>query len=307
MSAGFQWDTNLRANLRLWPTPSSNVAAIASQVGQPYDEAAFARLLTARSGARARSDSQAADEYEDGAEADTEDETGVEPATTVNTRAVRQTFEVMAYAGLVYRDATRLLATNLGWTVFAFLGLVPSPSSRENERPASVSFACEGNRSLMAPFIIAALSLSTEICAVWSLMLASGAALSNEELNRSMIALNDQDMTLDSVAVRIRDARANSDPTLIGPRAYKNEDYGTARQTDQRKAMNPTFLLAGGGGWIIDVGQNDELRRLLPSAIPMVEEALARPRETLHVSTDGNTALAMSDFAEPPVDPRRLS
>ena len=125
--------------------------------------------------------------------------------------------------------------------------------------PADRVVANEANRSLLAPALVRALSLVVENRVVWSLMRGGGNVLTNEELNRSMARIQ----VLSDVAPAIdvlRTARAASDISLIGDRIYRQDQFDSDEAGDQRKAMNPHFLLAGGGGWFIEV---EETKRRL--------------------------------------------
>lgn len=262
------WDLNLRANLRLWPIPVPNIQSLVQCAGAPYDEPALLAQLAHAAG-------------------------GTPPQ---NTRAVRNTFEVLAYAGLAYRDGApeRLLLTPMGDCIFAFLGTI-----------GGHRFANDANVPLLGSLLIRALSLIVETRVIWMIMRGADNRLTNEELNRSIQAvgrLSEANATIE----RILEARDANDPTRIGPRAYEDLKYGTDRQNDQRKAINPRFLLAGGGGMFITVTPDTEERRLVDWAVPIVDTCLAEVVDLEHAATRKELALRMSSHAGPPVDIRGL-
>jgi hypothetical protein len=116
--------------------------------------------------------------------------------------------------------------------------------------------------------------------------------LSNEELNRAMAALSDLS-DVDFVAEKILRARANRDVTSIGDRLYKPDEFGTANESDQRKAMNPHFLLAGGGGLFIEFG-GEEMRRLALWAPQIMNRSLSEELPLEHASTSKDFVLRLS-------------
>jgi hypothetical protein len=260
-----QWDINLRANLRLWPAPAPNIERLAGCFGQKFDEDAFLDALKRGDASKAPGD----------------------------TRAVRNTFEALAYAGLAYRTGAAedtLVPSPLGMSVLSFL---LASDGR--------SFANEANRHLLAPTLVRALSLVVEIRAIWMLFRAGGNVLTNEELNRLMARVERlSDVEAASAALLL--SRETGDPSAIGDRIYGHGQYGTSHESDQRKAMNPHFLLAGGGGWFIDL--QDANRCLLPWAVEMVDAALEEDAPLFHASTDREVVLRMSTYGAPPIDPR---
>jgi hypothetical protein len=176
---------------------------------------------------------------------------------------VRNTFEVLALSGLAYKSASDpplLLLTDLGQLAFGFLGLLAGIPSVANE----------SNIHLVAHHQALALGAIPEIRAIWMLMRACDDRLSNEELNRAMSALASFSDIAD-VTRAVRDSRSTGHPEAIGDRIYENEKYGTDKATDQRKAINPLFLLCGGGGTIIDLGGADGFRMLRPASIPSID------------------------------------
>lgn len=250
------WDLNLRGNLRLWPRISPNIVGLASCIGRKYDEAEFVSELS-----------------------NTEGEGRKDP------RAVRNTFEVLAQSGLVFRDREDFLrATDLGANLFSFLG-----AGR-----AQHSFANVQNIGLLAPYLVRALSLIIECRVVWRLMRLCDNSLSNEELNRAAAAIHCFG-DIDEVAAKVRHARDVGDVTEVGPRAYEESKFGTAQENDQRKAMNPQFLLAGGGGIFIGVSAGDPMRVLDESVVRFVDRAICTQRYSdVHASADSALSLKMS-------------
>lgn len=260
------WDINLRANLRLWPAPLWNIERLADCFGETYDEAAFLDAMKRKDATKAPGD----------------------------TRSVRNTYEALAQGGLAYRSGgsdDKLLPTSLGMSTLSFVC----------GRPGYTPFANDANRHLLAPALVRALSLVVENRVVWALMRACGNVLSNEELNRAMgrvARLSDVADASDAIG----EARVAGDVSLVGDRIYKPEQFGTSQENDQRKAMNPHFLLAGGGGWFIEL--EDTGRRLLPWAADLVDDALSQDVPLIHASTVQADILRMSAFAAAPSDSR---
>ena len=120
-------------------------------------------------------------------------------------------------------------------------------------------YAVEGNRRLAAEYVIRALSVVLEYRAIWGLWRQCGNVLTNEELNRGMARL-------DVVA-----------------------------SNDQRKAINPLFLLAGGGRLFVKM---EEDRRILEEwALGLIDQALLQDLPDLTAGTSPDTAQLMSDYA----------
>ena len=250
------WRTNLRANLVLWPEVAPNIAALARSDGEPYDEEALLDKISSLA---------------DGKEA-------------TDTRSVRNTFEIMALSGLAVREGNppQLKLTGHGSSLFSFL--LPGKAGK---------YAVEGNRRLAAENVIRALSVVLEYRAIWGLWRQCGNVLTNEELNRGMARL-DVVASTSEVASLIRKARATNDPTAIGPRLYEDTKYATA-PNDQRKAINPLFLLAGGGRLFVKM---EEDRRILEEwALGLIDQALLQDLPDLTAGTSPDTAQLMSDYA----------
>lgn len=218
------WRKNFRANLRLWPKPTPNLRDIAELDGQTYDEALFVEHLSG----------------------------GTAKKHPTSTRAVRQTVEALALAGLGYRDDTgdRFRLTQLGKAVFSELAK-SSP-----------------DRLLLARMVANALVEVAEYRAILSLMIKTGNHLSNEELNRAMPHIRFLN-EVDAAAKLILKARDKQDVGSVGPQEYPGEE--------QRKAINPWFLLAGGGGLLISISREADYRRIDSEVLPIVKAALARP------------------------------
>jgi hypothetical protein len=262
-----EWDINLRGNLRLWPDPVANIAALVTQADQAYDEDDLLARFPSDGG-----------------------------KTPTDTRAVRNTFEVLAKAGLMYRDGRpeQLRLSPLGECVMAFLGTI-GPKRFANIR----------NRRLLAEPLMNASSCIIECRVIWTLLLQCDGRLTNEELNRAMAAIHRLEQATE-VARRIRAARAEGDPDLIGPRIYRPQEANTEYASDQRKAMNPHFLLAGGGGVFIDVQSTTDLRSLPDWAIEPLSRAVRRPMLLRHASTSKGSVMAMSTTAGIPAFPAGL-
>jgi hypothetical protein len=256
------WRTNVRTNLLLWPEVGENIRNLVLEDGQPYDEGALLHALRRRAHGRLPDDR----------------------------RAVRNTFEILALAGLAYRTGSvrpRFSLTALGRCTFSFLGV-----------GRSRTVANPNNMHLLGRYLVRGLATVAECRAIWMLMRATGDVLTNEELNR---AIQRMDTLLDvpETATAVLQARAANDPTKIGPRKYENQKYGTWQANDQRKVMNPIFLHAGGGGVLLSVGDGEE-RRLAAWAGPMLDQAIASAGPLIHASTEASSVLYISDMAAVP-------
>jgi hypothetical protein len=255
-SVPITWRTNLRGNLDLWPDVSPNIEAVCKFDSKPYNEEQILQTIPSE-GARAPTDG----------------------------RTVRNTVEILALSGLGYKDDSSdpiFRLTNLGRCVFSFLGVM-----------GPVRFANEHNRHLLADAMIRALGTVIEYRAIWALMLGAGNLLTNEELNRGMGRtrfISD----IPAVAEDILAARKSKNPADIGPRIYEDEKFGSPAEADQRKAMNPLFLLAGGGRIFLQLDQTSEFRRLEDWAIPLIERQLSEPSPFLHASTQKTPVELMS-------------
>lgn len=256
LNTSIKWRLNLRTNLLLWPTVSDHIRNLSLQDGARYEEDTLLEALKRRVGGR----------------------------DVTDPRAVRNTFEILALSGLAYRTRgtdSKFLLTSLGRSALRFLGL----GYRR-------TLATSANIHLLGRQFIRAFASVTETRAIWMLMRTAQNSLTNEELNRSiarMATIADADAAGEAV-LRSREAQ---DPTLIGPRAYEAEKYGTDQATDQRKAMNPQFLLAGAGGILISVSDGGE-RHLAGWAVPLIDEVLSTSQPLIHASTDAESALHIS-------------
>src|SRR5882762_8142202 len=99
-STPLRWRTNLRANLVLWPDVAANIAALVAADGQPYSEDEFIKSFPAASKDTTKAPTDA--------------------------RAVRNTFEALALAGLAFKDSSDpplFRLTDLGASLFSFLGV----------------------------------------------------------------------------------------------------------------------------------------------------------------------------------------
>ncbi|WP_131827700.1 hypothetical protein [Mycolicibacterium fortuitum] len=240
-----QWDINLRANLRLWPEPLDNIRALSQGIDNHWDEAGFA---TQHFGAEDSQDRR---------------------------RAVRQTYEAMAYEGLMFRDEADVLRTTpLGDFVLRFLGVV-----------GPRKFANNANRIVPSAPLIRGLAVITEVRVIWTLMRGLGNRLSNEELNRAMARI-ESTADVGSAIQDIAASRRSEDPTGIGPRLYDEGKFGTPEESAQRKAINPHFLLAGGGAIFIDVDSGN--RTLLPAVNRLIDGALQSKVRHVHAGTSRN-------------------
>lgn len=262
-SIPLKWDSNLRANLALWPKVLPNIAALAKCDGQPYVEEELMKTFpsTSSEGSKSPKDS----------------------------RAVRNTYEALALAGLAYKDNATppiLRLSDLGISVFTFLGVL-----------GNKSFANEKNRRVLADAIIAGLSVVVEYRAIWMLLRRTNGLLANEELNRAMNRIQYLE-DVEEAGRAVLAARSQNDLTLIGPRLYNDEDYSDeTKRADQRKAMNPQFLLAGGGRLFISMEDGTDYRRLEDWAVPLIDRRLDDPSTLIHASTDEESVRLMSENA----------
>lgn len=252
-----EWRTNLRGNLDLWPSISTNIQAMMGRDGQEYDEAAMLAAIPKSADGKSPED----------------------------TRTVRNTFEILALSGLAHKtaDAAPLFRlTNLGRSTATFLGAL-----------GEKRFANEANRHLVASQLIRGLAVVAEIRAIWTLMRKTGNQLTNEELNRVMPHLKMFE-SIGPVAESVLNSRMKADPKLIGPRLYEDDKFGTDKESDQRKAINPIFLLAGGGRLFLRLDQSTELRTLESWAVPIIDDQLRRDVVLIHASTDARDAAYIS-------------
>lgn len=259
-SIPLKWDSNLRANLVLWPKIAPNIAALANADGQPYVEEDLLKSFPSES-SKAPKDA----------------------------RAVRNTFEAMALAGLAYKDSSGmpvLRLSDLGTAVFTFFGVV-----------GGKSFANDRNRRVLADVMIAGLSIVVEYRAIWMLLRRTNGLLSNEELNRAMRRIQYLE-DVDRAARLVLESREKGDPATIGPRLYREEEFADeAKRSDQRKAMNPQFLLAGAGRLFIAMEDGTDLRRLEDWAVPIIDRRMDDPSTLVHASTDEETVRLISEHA----------
>lgn len=254
-----QWDINLRTNLRIWPTVAPNIACLAKEHDNAYDETDFVSRFPSNSG-----------------------------KSPTDTRAVRNTFEALAQCGLAYRsNSDRFLLTTLGECVLSFVGV-----------SGSHSFANNGNIRLVGQLLIRGLSVVLEFRAIWLLFRLSDNCLSNEELNRAMGRIQTLEDVVSAAGDVLR-SRDLADPTIIGPRIYHDERFATD-PSEQRKAMNPQFLLAGGGGIILAFDDSSEFRKLPTWASRMIDRELATKPFDFHASTDATDVLRISAKANAP-------
>jgi len=239
------WALNVRANVTLWPTPLNHAVSLFACAGQVWDEVAFAAQL-------------GSDE-----------------------RAVRQTFEVLARIGFVFRDtATDVLTlTRMGDQVGRFLGFGASPS-----------FANLGNLQLIAAGLCRALGQVVEYQVIWRVMRLCDNRLTNEELNR-VIARVSTPSDIDPTVAAVLQARVAADPTVIGPRLYENSEYASD-PAGQRRAITPLFQRAAAGGILIDMSGDD--RRIRGFVIAAIDRELALDRSRLHAATDPATVLSIA-------------
>lgn len=263
--AELNWRSNLRGNLVLWPGWSRNISVVLQQHGRPYDEEAFLAEIRR----------------------------GQTTAGPNDTRSVRNTAEILMLSGLADRSRTDrdlFRLTKLGACAYQFL------SDESGRRVAN-----EHNLHLIGvPFLRGLLAVA-EMREIWNLLLACEGRLSNEELNRFM-ARAQQLGHYASASVDILRARHENDPRLIGRRFYRDEDYGNAAQeSDQRKAINPWFLLAGAGWLLLNSRAEDdgEMRTARDWALDAARTLLPRTEAKVSIS-DGSVCRVIDSYSGVP-------
>jgi hypothetical protein len=205
---------------------------------------------------------------------------GTEGKSPSNTRRVREPVEALRMAGLATREGDPAIfrLTRLGRHVFSYLGALGEPS-----------FANQFNRNLIAEPLVRGLSVIVEHRVIWRLMRSLDDKLTNRELNAALGILRTTEDIPRAVEVIAR-AREAGDEGRLGDLVY---DDAAA----ERKAINPKFLLAGGGGTFISVERDSPFRELLPAAIPLIDSCLRYPAFSRHLSGEVSVALLISDHS----------
>ena len=219
---------------------------------------------------------------------------GTEQKSPTDTKRVREPIECLQYAGLAIKDGTPLVfrLTDLGRYVFSLL-------AADGENPTLRN----GNRALLANTLIRGLGIVVEYRIIWKLMRLVDNKLTNRELNLAMAMIHSE-ADANAAADAILRFRETGNQKWIGNVIY-------ADKTEERKAINPKFLLAGGGGTFITVERNDEYRRFPPSIVPVIDSVLEKPLRSVHISTSNNVVMAISNAAaaelfKPTADPKEL-
>jgi hypothetical protein len=279
-----EWRESLRANLLLWPlTP--NLTALSRCAGKPWSEEGFLDAIKAEATASGTAGADA----EGSADEDVSDD--VPDLKTANTaRSVRQTLEVMVLGGLAYRDGSSVIhLTPIGSHLLSFL--------RRRENGESV--ATNSNIHLAGRILLPGLFAVAEYRAIIQLTAASDGHLSREELNRALKTMSDWSYPdrhlIETLATLIKTSRNLNDPTKIGPRWYRDADFGTAKESDQRKAVIPWFRLAGGGGLVMEANSLGD-RRIHPLLIADVQH-LGRTTDVSLVLPTKNIIESSESFA----------
>ncbi len=213
-------------------------------------------------------------------------------------RAVRRAVEVSGYLGLFFRDEEDVFRlTDLAENVLEFLGVV-----------GGRQYANENNIGLVGDLIARGVAGYACVQAIWLLMRHCGNRLTNEELNRCTARVRYLGDVSDAAAA-VAAAREANDPTLVGPRRYKDEDYGTDREADQRKFAVPQFVWAGAGGCIISVDSATPFRSLVPGSVETIDELLVglEPQLQPEPRQARQTPVVVSMAAGVPPDLRRVS
>jgi hypothetical protein len=205
---------------------------------------------------------------------------GTEGKTPTDTKRIRDPVEAMAYAGLALKEGEPKVfrLTRLGRFVFTFLGV-----------GAARRYANDRNRILLAGPLIRGLAIVVEYRIVWELMRRTDNMLTNRELNAAMATIRMPE-DIDEAVERIRLYRETHAEVDLGPLAYNSPD-------EERKAINPKFLLAGGGGTFITLERTDPYRRIIDDALPLIDAALRQPLQSVHISTDGSGVMKISNYA----------
>lgn len=239
------WGLPVRANLNLWPKPLDHPRTLFSCANRVWDEELFASDMAS------------------------------------DVRAVRQTFEVLARVGMMYREpgGDLLRLTRMGDSISRFLGF-----------RGDKQFANGGNIGLLSNGLARALGQVVEYSVVWRLMRRCDDRLTNEELNRSIRRLTESG-DLEDVIRSVRRSRESDDPTIIGARLYDDSGYGSDPAA-QRRAITPLFQRIAGGGLLIDMSGNE--RRIHDHAIAAIDSALECEAARLNASTLSTTVLAIS-------------
>jgi hypothetical protein len=258
-----EWRDALRANLSLWPNLAPNLAAIGLCAGENYSSDLFFEALSSFEG-QASIDLESAEESlaeaENSVEA-TEDSSSIplqgKSKKASTDRTIRNTVEVMALGGLAFVEDESVHLTRTGKTLLRFL-------SSRNGVP---SIANNNNIHLAGKLLLPGLMAVPEYRAILMLIDSIDNYISPEELNRAIGVMIEWDYPHEALmaemAIKIKQSRFHNDVASIGQRWYKNEDFGTVQASSQRKALNPWFLLSGGGGLVLQTEANST-RRIHP-------------------------------------------
>lgn len=245
-----EWRDALRANLTLWPNVTPNLVAVAQCAGKPLNEEEFLLAI--------KDQSAVTTSVQKEGEVTADDDGAAESKLPATARSVRQTVEILVLGGLAFRDESGIFRlSTVGKHVLDFLVGSSGQSKQVNENNYYLA-----GRALL-PGLMAVPEYRASILLTWK----CDEVLSTEEFNRAIPHLSRMpapDLSrIDKVAALILAAREKNDVSKIGARWYKDEDFGTSSESDQRKAVNPWFLLAGGGGLVLE-GLGNSQRRLHP-------------------------------------------
>ena len=247
-------------------------------------------------------------------------EVGKGPNTT---RAPRDAALVCALAGLAYTEkgsaGTSLVRlTPLGRSTMSFLGV-------GSVKP----FINEGNRRLVGLDMLRGITVVVQYRAILALMRLTEDKLSNNELNRCMPSIRSLS-SIPDVAEAVLEYRASGHlPNLLSVAAWPpeavasrakvaerspvynphgaNSDSGADADEDadgdsesqhdssgERKAMNPHFLIAGGGGLSVSIDRTDPFRQLEPWAGEVLDVLLDQRPALVDSSSAPETVMAIS-------------
>jgi hypothetical protein len=295
-NAPLVFNVGLRANLRLWPLDevSPAIRAIAQWDGRAFEQKELSRRIA---------EIQQGDGNADGATQLTK--------VAGTSRAARDALLVCRIASLAYVqevDGVPLVRhTPLGQLVFSFLGL----------SPGGKCFANRGNLRLIAKPYIESLVAVRQYRAILQVMVGAGGQLTGDELNRAMAGLESGLYVQETARQILAYRAAGTVPTWQPSKAYPRPEGGVANAESagdapegepteadagdaqvagdaagERKAMNPHFLLAGGGGLFISVRGDSAQRTVADWALPLLVRALEFPLRSSYDAAPGRWTIA---------------
>ena len=272
---------SLRANLSLWPNLAPNLAAIGLCAGENYSAKLFFEALSKLDG-QVLAELEGAEENMleavnlSGSVDDPEEfmASGKSKKKANTDRTIRNTVEVMALGGIAFVVNESVHLTRTGRLLLEFL-------SGSNNRPP---VANNNNLHLAGKLLLPGLMAVPEYRSVLMLVDSLDNFIFPEELNRAIKIMIEWDYPhealVEEVVAKIKRSRASNDVVSIGQRWYKNEEYGTSQENSQRKALNPWFLLSGGGGLVLQT-ESTTARRVHPLLRGELRRLRAQPHGRL--------------------------